>query len=398
MDLKFGVISPQDWGLPVTADPSADVIAALGASEADLAARARHATETWLPQMFDAQTGAFYGYLSVRDGYREPPQTSNLIAPWQLMAAYDRTGNADLLDMARQSAEWFYTHHVTDHPMAVVAGGVRDGVATDHLWTKFAGEEIVTCLGLHARTGEPRWLDRAVRGGRYLIQARRHGFAPRYELSSGRWLALGWDSWGRAAEAALLLWQALDDPRWMDEALAWGEHGLAIQAANGTFYLIDGEYYNTDLAADELRALTFLYEATGREPFLMAARRFADWHLSQQTDAGAWPLTIDADGNVVMPTVGPGDVPNIAVALLRLHAVTHDAAYLDAAQRAMRYSLSQQVTPDGEHPYHDDPRAQWGFWSWDPYYDYTLSPDQATHHARGMWFLLDYLRAEAARS
>ena len=63
----------------------------------------------------------------------------NLIAPWQLLAAYDRYHDARLLDMARRAAEWFYRRHVVDHPMSVVAGGVRDGVATDHLWTKFAG-------------------------------------------------------------------------------------------------------------------------------------------------------------------------------------------------------------------------------------------------------------------
>lgn len=128
MDLHLGVISPQDWGLPDTAEPSTEPIPALGASEADLAARARHATEDWLPQQFDAQAGAFYGYFRVPDGYHEPPQTANLIAPWHLLAAYDRTGEAHLLDMAARAAAWFYAHHVVDHPMAVVAGGVRDGV------------------------------------------------------------------------------------------------------------------------------------------------------------------------------------------------------------------------------------------------------------------------------
>jgi hypothetical protein len=89
-------------------------------------------------------------------------------------------------------------------------------------------------------------------------------------------------------------------------------------------------------------------------------------------------------------------VPNIAVALLRLHSVTEDEAYLKAALRAFRYSLSKQVLPEGDEPYAADPRVQWGFWSWDPYYDYTLSGDQSTHHVRGMMFLLDYVGALAA--
>jgi len=140
-----------------------------------------------------------------------------------------------------------------------------------------------------------------------------------------------------------------------------------------------------------LRALTFLYELTKDERFLHAALRFAGWHLAHQRPDGAWAMTLDRDGNVVVPTVGPGDVPNIAIALLRLHYVTGEARYLEAALLALRYSLSMQVLPDSGQPYADDPNVQWGFWSWDPYYDYTLSGDQSTHHVRGMMFALDYL-------
>jgi len=393
MKLQLGVISPQDWGLPVTAHPSEEPIEGLGAAPAELDRRARAATVEWLARQFDPAVGAFHGHYRAPDEYFEPPQTVNLIAPWQAIAAYDRTGDANLLDMAERAAEWFYRWHVVDHPMAVVAGGVRDGVAADHLWTKFAGEEALTCLALHRRTGKAVWLDRAVQSGRYLIQARRHGFAPRFSLSRDQWIDHGWDSWGRAVEALLLLDQTVPGAAWRDEALRWGEHGLAIQAADGAFYLIEGDYYNTDLAADELRALVYLHELTGRADFLDAARAFADWHLRWQLASGAWPLTVDRDGNVVMPTVGPGDVPNIGIALLRLHAVTRQQAYLAAALRALRYSLGVQVIPGSAHPFSDRPNAQWGFWSWDPPYDYTMSADQSTHHARGMWFVIDYWAA-----
>jgi hypothetical protein len=141
-----------------------------------------------------------------------------------------------------------------------------------------------------------------------------------------------------------------------------------------------------------------LFEGTGRGEFLEAARRFGDWHVQTQTSSGAWALTTDRDGNVVMPTVGPGDIPNIAVALLRLYQVAHDVRYLEAAYRALRYSLGVQVTPQSAHPYRDHPAALWGFWSWDPYYDYTQSADQSTHHVRGMWFLVDYWHTQLRNS
>jgi hypothetical protein len=100
-------------------------------------------------------------------------------------------------------------------------------------------------------------------------------------------------------------------------------------------------------------------------------------------------MTIDRDGNVVVPTVGPGDVPNIGIALLRLYLVSGEERYLKATRLAFRYTLHIQARPRSEHPFLDDPRVRWGFWSWDPYYDYTLSADQSTHHVRGLMFLLD---------
>lgn len=393
MKLTLGVISPQDWGLPVADVLSQGEVVELGASFSTLAERARAATYHWLLGQFNDELGAFHGHFRVPDGYLEPPQTVNLIAPWQLLAAYDRFHDAQFLALAERTATWFYDNHVVDHPMSIVAGGVRDGVATNEVWTKFAAEEIITCLGLTTRTLNDVWLERARQGGRYLIQARRHHYAPRYVLSPGRWLETGWDSWGRVVEAHGLLWQLTHEQHWLDEAIQWGDYALSIQATDGAFYLIDGEYYNTDLAADELRALVFLHEITGRPDFLQAARRFADWQLQHQTPEGAWPLTIDRDGNIVMPTIGPGDVPNIAIALLRLYHVTGEERYLAAVFRAIRYSLSVQVTTNSASPYRDNEQARWGFWSWDPPYDYTQSADQSTHHTRGMWFLIDYWHA-----
>jgi hypothetical protein len=188
-----------------------------------------------------------------------------------------------------------------------------------------------------------------------------------------------------------LLAQTTKDSAWHTLARRWGDHGLGIQAGNGCFYLINEEYYNTDLAADELRGLSFLYELTGEARYLAAATRFANWHLAHQRDDGAWAMTMDRDGNTVVPTVGPGDMPNIAMALLRLAAITGDASYRTAALRAYTYGLSRQVLPESGAPYLDDDAIIWGFWSWDPIYDYTQSPDQATHHVRGLMFLLDML-------
>ena len=391
--MHSGTISPHDWGLaPAPIAPDWE-LRGLSISAAALEQRIQANTYQWLPLQLDAETGAYYGHYRAPDRYREPPQTANLIASWQLMAAFDRYHDPHLLERATRALEFYYRHFVVSHPMSIVNGGARDGSATHEVWTKYSAEFVVGALGLFRRTGNLLWLERATQSGRFLVQATRHGFAPRYFLDRGRWAGLesGWDSWGRVIAACLGLAQATGDARWQELALRWGEHALAIQAQDGCFYLIDQEYYNTDLAADELRGLAFLYEITGEERFLAAARRFADWHLAHQRPDGAWALTQDHEGNLVTPTVGPGDMPNIGIALLRLHHLTRHGAYLDAALRAFSYSLSKQVLPGSTEPYADDPCVQWGFWSWEPYYDYTVSADQATHHIRGMMFLLDYL-------
>lgn len=392
--MGMGVISPRDWGL-AACRAAADAVALPGISltPADLEARIVGSLQHWLPRYVEPETGAFYGYYRPSDGFREPPQTANLIGSWLAMAAYDRYGDPVFLARATQALTFYYDTFVVSHPMSVVAGGARDGVETTQVWTKFSAEFAIGAVGLHQRTGDVAWLARAEQSGRYLLQAARHGFAPTFDLATHRWAdpTTGWDSWGRAVEACLLLAEATGDGTWHDLALRWGEHGLEIQGEDGGFYLIDGEYYNTDLAADELRGLTYLHERTGEARYLDAAVRFADWHLARQRDDGAWAMTVDRDGNTVVPTVGPGDMPNIAVALLRLGLITGNGAYRDAALRAFAYGLSQQVLPESDAPFVEDPAITWGFWSWDPYYDYTQSPDQATHHVRGMMFLLDVM-------
>lgn len=387
----IGIISPQDWGLPVFSGRGDVLIPSLGIRAGEIEERIRNNVYLWLPRHIETGSGAFYGFFRPPDGYREPPQTANLIASWELAAAYDRFSDETLLEQASQALEFFYRQYVVSHPMSVVAGGARDGVAKDEVWTKFSAEFVIGALALHQRTGRQAWLERAQQSGRYLLQAARHGFAPKYFLQAGQWsgLEFGWNSWGRVIEALLCLVKV--DPAWKEPALRWGEHALSIQAGDGCYYLIDGEYYNSDLAADELRGLIFLYEITGDRRYLTSARRFADWHLERQRTDGAWAMTWDRDGNLIVPTVGPGDVPNIAVSLLRMHAITGESAYLESALQAFHYSLSKQILPGSSQPYSEDPDVQWGFWSWDPYYDYTLSADQATHHVRGMMFLLDYL-------
>ncbi|HOG46191.1 MAG TPA: AGE family epimerase/isomerase [Anaerolineae bacterium] len=386
---SVGVVSPQDRGLPVAQGVSEELIPELGVSPAELERRLRANTYQWLPTQFDEPSGAFRGhYCAVQQTY-EPPQTSNLIGPWQLLAVYDHNHDELLLTRARRAADWFQGQHVVSHPMEVVIGGVRDSRRPEELWTKYAAEYVILSVALYRRLGESQYLDRAFQSSEFLIQSMWHNYAPRYDEKIRAWEEKGWHSFGRIVEAFLEMSQLTGDRVWLERALQTGEHGLTLQAPNGGFYLMDGEYFNTDLAADELRALVLLSQWTGEGKYLNSARRFADWLLTWQRDDGAWPLTIDRHDNVVVATVGPGDMANVGMALLYLHEVSPNERYRQAALRAQRFALSTQVLPNSDDHFSKDLRALWGFWSWHPRYDYTLSVDQSTHHVRGMLFLLD---------
>ncbi len=386
---RIGVISPQDKGLPAWPAVSEEPIPDLGVSPAELDRRMRANAYQWLPRQFDEEVGAFRGFYSARLRRFDAPQTVNLIAPWQLMAAFDRYQDEALLTMAQRAADWLYGHFVVTHPMSVALGGVRDTFRPKELWSKYTAEFAILNVGLYRRTRREEYLQRARQSGAFLIEAARHGFAPRYNRQVEAWEDRGWHCFGRAIEALAELEQATGEGVWQEYSDWWAERALSLQPEDGSFYLVNLEYYNSDLVADELRGLVFLARRTGRQVFMDSAQRFARWLLDQQRNDGAWPLTINRDGNVLSATVGPGDLPNIAVILLDLAHLTGQAMYRRAAMLAFRRGLGAQAIPGSIHPYQDDPRVQWGFWSWDPYYDYTLSADQSTHHVRGLMFLLD---------
>jgi hypothetical protein len=245
-------------------------------------------------------------------------------------------------------------------------------------------------LSLYERQHDDELLDRAIHGSKFLLQSQNHGFAPKYDHAIEKWMEKGWQSFGRVIVAMMALQEFTGDEAWLDRAMLWAEHGLNLQGADGCFYLINDDYYSSDIAADEIRGLIRTYWRTDRRRFLNAAVRFADWHLDNQLENGAWPLSVDRWGVTVGAYVGPGDVPNIAIALLLAHSATEDIKYLESAVRAIRYSMTQQCIPGHCNDFQEDENVHWGFWSWDPRYDFTMSSDQSTHHVRGYWFFLDY--------
>jgi len=383
-------VSPQSWGLEPSNHKDSRHLTAMGLPKVELELRARENTYTWLLRQFDHDAGAFRGFYDPRTKQFALPQTVNLIAPFQLIAAFDRYDDEQFLIMARRCSDWLEASVVETHPMSLVLGGVRDTIKPTQLWTKYTSDYVTLNLSLYERMKDEELLARAIRSSKFLLQSQNHGFAPKYDHRVEEWMPKGWQSFGRVIVAMIALQEFTEDEEWLERATLWAEHGLTLQVADGCFYLINDDYYSSDMAADEIRGLIRAFWRTERQRFLNAAVKFADWHLDRQLDNGAWPVSVDRWGVSVGEYVGPGDIPNIGIALLLMHRATRELRYLAAAVRAIRYSVTQQCVPAQPSPYNDDPNVQWGFWSWHPRYDYTMSSDQSTHHCRGYWFFLDY--------
>ncbi|MBI4557409.1 MAG: hypothetical protein HY706_07495, partial [Candidatus Hydrogenedentes bacterium] len=83
-------VSPRCWGLAPSDRRDSRYLDTMGLPKAQLELRARKNTYEWLLKQFNNDVGAFYGYYDPRTRAFAAPQTCNLIAPFQLIAAFDR--------------------------------------------------------------------------------------------------------------------------------------------------------------------------------------------------------------------------------------------------------------------------------------------------------------------
>jgi hypothetical protein len=386
----FLFISSADWDLPSGAAGTDRVEALLGLPYAELEHRCRLAVYDFVVGCFDDQQGATRHYYEAPAHRYDELDSGNFLIALNYLTMYDRYEDDAMLDRAERSYLWAYKNRVVNHPMMSWQGGVRDDFAPHELYVKYTADALTAVLALRARRPREEYDLHIAQYHNFLKQARKAGFAFTYDSTTHEWRDRGfvWRGFGGPVLAYLQAHDTLGDDIYRTEAVAWAEYGLTQIEDDGAMYLLDGEFWNSDLAALELRAFVHVFEVTGDDRFRDAACRYANWLVAHQRADGAWPIGIDRDGEVCAPNVGPGDMSNIAISLVRLHFVTHDAAYLDAAVGAVRYAIGQQLCGP-EQRYYEDDAARWGFWSWDPPYDYTLSGDQVVHHVRGIMAIAD---------
>src|SRR5208283_2542153 len=183
----FTSVAPKGWGLKPAGQVSKR-LSALGLDAADLENRARQNTYEWLMRQYDETIGAFHGYYNAPSKTFSEPQTVNLIAPFQLLAAFDRYQDQMLLDKAKKCCDWLYTNFVDHHPMSFVLGGVRDNIKPQQLWTKYTADYVIQCLSLYLRTNDNLYYERARSSAKFLRQALHHHFACKYDHDRDEWI------------------------------------------------------------------------------------------------------------------------------------------------------------------------------------------------------------------
>lgn len=392
----FETISPGSWNLEFPKENTAVVQKRLGHSPQELELRCKNCVYSFLDSLFDEDAGALRHYYRADCKTFGELDSGNFLMAVNYLVMYDLYQDPRMLRRAEQCFEWAYRNTAEIHPMFTWQGGVRDGQKPQELYVKYTGDAFLTANALYRRTKDEKYLFYIKQFHNFFKQARKAGFQYKYHTGTYQWSNKGyvWQSFGFPVVAYMELYEITGDKRYLEEAILWGDQGLRQQAEDGCFYLLDGEFWNSDLTAPEIRGLCFLYEATGERKYLDAAERFGSWVLRHQNPDGSWPIGIDSDGEICAPNVGPGDMPNIALSMIRLHRDTKKDAFLDCAVKAVQYGLSLQAVEDGKYPqYLDDPHVKWGFWSWDPLFDNSLSGDQSVHHIRGILFLAAYLNS-----
>ena len=392
--MAYETIFPTGWGLKRPHQDNDKIKDVLGYPLEVLEERVKNCVYCFIENLYDHKEQGLRHYYRADEKYQSELDSGNYLMAINYLTMYDMTGDEVMLERAANCFKWAYDHATETHPMFTWQGGVRDGFKNNELWVKYTGDAFLTCVALYRRTKEEDYLFYIKQFHNFFKQAKKAGFCYKYDTNTYKWTNYGfvWRSFGFPVVSYIELYEATNDDYYLKEAIAWGEHGLTLQSDNGCFYLLDGEFWNSDLTAPEIRGLVFLYELTGEKKFLKAARGFCDWLIQQQGDEGSWPIGIDSDNEVCAPNIGPGDMPNIAMGFMRVHMQTQEEKYLNAAIKAIHYSLDLQALEGGKYPlYLEDPNVKWGFWSWDPLHDITLSGDQSVHHIRGILFMAYYI-------
>ena len=167
------------------------------------------------------------------------------------------------------------------------------------------------------------------------------GSSALYDFELGTWGCAYPETTGYIIPTLLRASETLREPEYGQAAVRMGEWILSILQRDGALgeplgiFHKNPRVFNTGQA---LLGMVSLARSTGREDFLVGARRLGDWLCSVQDPDGKWSRSTYA---------GPRPYHvRCAWALLALHETTQDFRYRDAAQSHLGWLMSQAL-PNG---------------------------------------------------
>ena len=301
-----------------------------------LAPAERHlrAAEAWLCRAHDAVEGGgvSYGY-SLRGGWRAPyPETSGYIATTFFRLARQR--GADYAQRALRVLDWLMTVQNADGSFANPHYGA-EGIVFD------TGQILFGLVRGHELTGNRAWLDSARRAAAWLVDV---------ADAQGRWTRN--EHFGtphvyntRSAWALLRLNQVEFEPRREAVARCNLDWAVAEQQPGGFFAhcaFKPGVAPFTHTIAYTARGLLESGLLLGERRYLDAATRCADATARHLGADGHLPSTITTAGRVASSSCCLTGNCQFAIVWMRLLANGGDAAFRDAAMRALDYVMSTQ--------------------------------------------------------
>jgi hypothetical protein len=344
----------------VTTPPAARVLparrlAGLALTSARDAVRAR--SRPLLPARYDVPDGALEAAIRwlrlthEATGRRGSSKGFSLLFGWMpafpettgyvigtLLDYAARTGDESCAADARAMGEWEFEIQAPD-------GGITEGILDGPPRASEAfntGMVVHGWLDLHRATGEERFLDAAVRAGRFLVAA---------QDADGAWRGahsfhgIPHTYMARVAWALVRLAGATGERVFEHAARRHLDWVVGEQRENGWFewcYFKPGMLPSTHAIAYTLRGLLESSVLLGEDRYLPPVVRTAEVLMRKHEVLGTLPATFDADWRPSAPYLCLTGIVQLGGVWLRLHQVTGDPRYLNAGLKAVDEAAGHQ--------------------------------------------------------
>jgi len=277
-----------------------------------------------------------YSYLF---GWMAPfPETTGYIIG-TLLARAAATGDEGLVGRTREMGDWEID--VQNPDGGVVVGLLEGGPKPSTVFN--TGMVMHGWLDLHARTGEDRYLEAAVRGGEYLVRTQERDGAWR---GAAEYRGVPHTYASRVSWALVRLADTTGDDRYRATARRQLDWVLTMQRENGWFdacAFAPSLEPNTHVLAYTLRGLVESSVLLEDDSYLDAAVTTADVLLRLYRELGWLPATYDGGWTPRARYECVTGIAQLGGIWLRLYELTGDRRWLDGGLDAVAYAASRQM-------------------------------------------------------